>query len=229
MQRITTVLLSSALALLIGWTAHGDAILAWDMEGDHSPTNLPADSVINPNLQVGTGTNTLFRFGLGVASANNGFNSNGWNISDTFKEHTNYIYFIVAPKPGYEMTLTDLRYAMWGSNTGPRNGRWGYRIGSGSFVLQDPFTNLLSTTTLATWDFPDFTTDQAVEFRYWAWGTLGIRPGNNSSSGGTVRIGNIAGDDLVLSGAVIPEPSALPLIGIGLLGMWVFARRRFAR
>lgn len=217
--------------MLIGSAAYGAAILAWDVAGNDSPVTLLADSVIDGNLQLGVGTNTLARTGLGVATANNAFNSNGWNITDTFNENNNYISFILAPKDGYQMTLTDLQYAMWGSNTGPRNGRWGYRIGSGSFVLQDPFTNVLSTSTLAQWDFTDFTTDKVVEFRYWAWGTLGIRVGNNSSATGTVRIGNIVGDDLILNGSValIPEPSALTLIGIGLLGMWVFARRRFAR
>jgi hypothetical protein len=169
----------------------------------------------------------LGRTGVAWATAGNSFNSNNsWNLTNTFDETNNYISFTISPDAGYEITLTSLQFAMNGSNTAPAQGRWGYRIGTGSFNTFDFTLANATPTSLTTWDFADFTTSQTVEFRFWAFGTTSIS-GGTSAAGGTVRIANITGNDLVLNGSValIPEPSTYALIGLGLAAL-VFLRRR---
>ncbi len=213
-------------ALTIG--AHAQ-ILIWDVSGDSSPATLLAD-VINVNLQTSSSLNTLTRVGLGNPGAANAYNSNGWNLTNTFNESDDYITFTLQATSGYEATFTSLQYAMNGSGTGPGTGRWGYRIGSGSFTLQTTFAIPSALpSSLQIWDFTDFTTDQAVEFRFWAFGTTAIG-GGTSTAAGTVRVGNIAGNDLVLNGSValIPEPSTISLVaGLGLLALVL--RRRMTK
>jgi hypothetical protein len=74
--------------------------------------------------------------------------------------------------------------------------------------------------TLSNWDFADVSAT-SVEFRFWAYGTNSIY-NTTSLIGGTTRINNIAGNDLILNGTVtaVPEPSTLSMIGLGLFGMW---------
>lgn len=69
-----------------------------------------------------------------------------------------------------------------------------------------------------------------MEFRFWAYGSTSIN-GGTPSANGTVRIGNIAGNDLMLNGSteIIPKPSKAVLVVMGLLGAYRFSRRRFNR
>ncbi|MCS7048758.1 MAG: PEP-CTERM sorting domain-containing protein [Verrucomicrobiae bacterium] len=206
-------------------------LLVWDVSGDNSPVELTADVLIDANLSLAPANNKLTRVGVIQNTGANSYNSRNWNITNTFDENDKYITFQLQPVSGFQMTLTSLQYAINGSNTGPGTGRWGYRVGSGPFTLQTPF-NIPFTLgpTLATWDFPDFTTDQLVEFRFWAYGSTSIN-GGTSGVNGTVRIGNIAGNDLILNGSteIIPEPSTAVLLVLGLLGAYQFSRRRFAQ
>jgi hypothetical protein len=216
-----------ALALT---TVRADVMDAWDVSGHGSPFDPTLGATtIAPNLSTAPGLNTLSRTTVNGTSANNSFNSNNWNTG-AFDQNTNYISFTIQPNSGFSVTLTSLDYAMNGSNTAPRAGMWGYSIAGGSFVFQSQFSLLnAAPASLSTWDFSDFTTNQQVEFRFWAFGTTPIGTGSASSTGGTVRIANIAGDDLILNGSVIPEPATVALLGVGLLGVVSFVRRRARR
>ena len=216
----------SALTLLfsvatLSPVANAANILGWDLTGDNSPTAKAAE-VIDANLDPSVTYNTLSRTGLTLATANNSFNSNNWNISNTFDETSKYISFSLLPKSGYEMTLESLRYVVNGSNTAPGTGRWGFRIGtSGSFTLQNTFTMAFAMpSSPAVWDFTDFTTSNVVEFRFWVYGTSSITNGASAATG-SARIGNNTGDDLVLNGSVtvVPEPSVSSLLLGGLFGL----------
>jgi hypothetical protein len=221
-------------AVMIFTAAQASAqVLAWDVQGSGTPfvATLSA-STIDPNLATTSGLNELSRTTVTGINAGNAFASANWNITSTFSESSNYIGFMLTPASGFELNLTSLDYAVNGSNTAPRNGRWGYKIGAGSFVFQPDFTMLNpAPSALATWDFSDFTTSSSVEFRFWIWGATPIGTGTASATGGSGRIANITGNDLVLNGSVtlIPEPSTISLIGLGLLGALAFARRRSVR
>lgn len=224
------------VAALVFSAAQASAvILSWDVTGHGSPVDATlVASTVGSNLDTSGGFDTLSRVGVNGAAAGSSFNSSAWNATSTFNQTTKYITFTIKPADGYELTLTDLRAAMNGSNTAPNNGRWGYSLDGGTtFTFQSDFTmaNAAPSSLNRVFDFPDFTTTNAVVFRFWEWGAVSINGGVANGSAGTTRIANIGGDDLVLNGTtslVIPEPSVIGLIGLGIVGLLAFARRRYA-
>jgi PEP-CTERM motif-containing protein len=223
-------LLTLAIVAVATVATRAQSVIAWDVSGDSSPATLTADGGIDPNLVTTTGFNTLSRVTLGDNAGANSYNSNNWNITNTFSQSTNYITFTLQPQSGFQVNLTSLDYAINGSNTAPGMGQWGYSTDGGvTFTLQSTFalTNP-QPSALATWNFTDFSSTSAVEFRFWAFGATSINGGTATTSG-TVRVANIAGNDLVLNGSVvsaIPEPTTIGLISLGLVGVVAFARRR---
>ena len=225
---IASVVLASVLMAVSKSSAQ--QIVECDVSGHGSPVDATlAASGEAANL---ASVPSLGRVTTLATAAANSFNSTTWNITATLSTNTNYISFTVAPAAGYQLTLTSLDYAMNGSNTGPGTDQWGFSTDGGStWTMESPFhVTYASVTSLSNWDFADVVATGSVELRFWAYGLTSIN-GGTSAANGTTRIQNITGNDLILNGTVaaVPEPSTLSLIGLGVVGLLAFSRRRFSR
>jgi len=224
MKKTLLTILSLAALSLAG--AHAQ-VLSWDMQGvAGNSTTVTAQSIAG-NLETSSELNTLARVGVIANTLGNSFNSNTWNLSNTFNENEKYITFSLTPVSGFQITATSLSYAINGTTRTPNTSRWGYKIGSGSFVTQPTFTLGTTTPTLSSWNFDDFTTTETIEFRFWTYGDVDVSA-TAPTNAGAARITSITGNDLVLNGSVtaVPEPSTIAFLGFASVGLCFFLWRR---
>lgn len=208
-------------------------VAEWNVTGHGLPfdVSLPAS---NSDVNLASVPALTRGGGLLGSSAANSFSSTNWNIFPVMNVSSNYLTFTVTPASGFQLNLTSLRFIMCGSNTAPEQDAWGYSTDGGSTWTIQPTFFMTLTYTTNTWDFADFSSSSAVEFRFWEWGSVAIN-GGPSSKAGTARIAqdlsNNSNPSLVLNGTVttIPEPSTLILIGFSIAGILAFSRRRFTR
>ena len=228
MKTFSKFVCSLAVAALFSATQASANILAWDVTGTGSPLNATlAATTIDSGI---ANTPTLSRVGVLGVAAGAAYNNNNWNNAATFNEGNFYVTFslVVGASP---ITLDSLDYAINGSNTAPASGRWGFSINGGSFTTFDftitnpqPAANSSINLGSAVAGAGD-----TVEFRWWQFGTVNVT-GGTAATTGTARIANSAtvGNDLQLNYSIIPEPSTVMLIGVGLVGLLAFVRRRHA-
>ncbi len=224
-MRIKLLLLTAALGLA-GASVRAETIIGFEVNGVLGDVTSLVAATLNENL---TATDLIRSDELGPNAGANSFNSNTWNITDTFDVDTNYLSFSFSTASGYMLNIDSLEYNMASSPTAPNTGRWGYSINGGSFELQEAFTIASGTgggdgswTNIGLED-----TSGTIEFRYWQWGADRVATGDSQNSG-TSRIRNLSGDDLLVTGSVtvIPEPSTLVLMGMTALAAFGILRRR---
>jgi hypothetical protein len=223
MKKTLLTIFSLAAISLAG--VNGQTIVGFNLAG--TTTDPLAASTVADNLTMTSGLN---RVGLVASATANAFGSNGWNITNDFIEGDQYISFSLTPDSGYHVSITELSWArINGSGTAPATGRWGYRIGSGAFTLQNTF-NITLTNAAGAWTGINIVNaTDTVEFRFWAFGATSINGGNSASGGGvTYRSTNASNDDLVVNGSVtaVPEPSTIAFLGFSALGLCFYLWRR---
>lgn len=147
----------------------------------------------------------------------------GMNFADVEEATaTNYISFTVTPSGGFEATYENLSLFV-GTNAGnvelslrAWDGASETTLGDYSFVDTNPGGGASTNDPIIahTFDFTDFTSSSATEFRLYAW--------NGESANTGVRL-----DDIVLNGTVnvIPEPGSAALLGLAGLGLLIRRRR----
>jgi hypothetical protein len=195
---------------------------AWNNTGVLPDTNafVTADT--------GSSISTFSSFSLGVLSfpagttlnaqpgfvAGNSVSRNGW---DTGAGETNY-FQITLNATGWQNIIVS--YALARSNTGPRTNEFWYSTDGGStFTLFATYANVLSNNTYMVFTnnltgVTALNNNPNVVFRI---------IGKNVATGttGTMRI-----DNFTIDATLIPEPSTLTLVGLGVLGALVLRRRR---
>jgi hypothetical protein len=224
-MHIKSLLFLAALGLA-GASARADVILAYEVDGLTGTTLNLIPAVLDPDLTGGTLTRGV---GLGATSATAGYSSSAWNITDTFDPDVDFLSVTLDADPGYMLGVNSITYRMTATSTAPNQARWGYSIDGGAWTYQTPYTISSATAGGADNAWTDIglsSVTAPVEFRFWVWGTTQADGDGAAATGGTVRIRNLAGNDLVFDGTVeaIPEPSSL-LLGL-LAGLVLFALRR---
>ena len=207
---------SADFITIVGYEVTGVVANSAELPVTESSTGIQATSITRSD-----------ELGVGTSTASSSFNSSKWNITDIFDEDSHYLTFTITTAPGYEVSIEKLSYNIESSDTAPNQGRWGYKIEDGEFVLQEPLTVQPSSPFGdGTWDISDLNeASGTIEFRYWQFGTDRVDgEDGDSSASGTSRIRNLSGYDVHLTGTVIPEPTSIGLLV--LMGGLLLIRRR---
>ena len=111
-------------------------IAAWDVTGYSSGGVSPAaESEKNSHVTV---TGLTRGSGLSTATASSAWGASGFDGPTTSAgaiSSNKFATFVITPESGYSMSLSSIpTYNIRRSSTGPANGLWQYKIGSGSFV-----------------------------------------------------------------------------------------------
>jgi len=228
MKLKTTLLVSLAACGLLAASANAATIAAWNTT---ELSGITAGALAATTRDTNIASASLDRgVGLTATSLTNGYASSGWAASKeaAISGGDFYIITIAAPTAGYNMSFASIDLNFRNTNTGVRSMQWqfsldgfataGTDVGS-VFTLPGETTtadygpvNLSGVTALQ-----NITT--AVSFRLLGWNDTG-----NLAGGGTGAIGTSAGDNLVFSGTVIPEPTTTLLGGLSMLAL--LRRRR---
>ncbi len=164
---------------------------------------------------------TINRHNVGMPATNACFATSQWNganpVLDTLS--TKYVSYSVFAESGYLIHVDTFSFASYGSGTAPKYGYWGYKVRNSSWIISPKFT-FTTNATLYTWSNLGLTDADSVEFRFWALdaggNTASIGGTSNVGSAGSLRMpGDMAGNDLWLSGSVIqtscPAPASLQI------------------
>lgn len=153
---------------------------------------------------------------VGVTAASNGnrFGGNNWAVGNTLNITNDYISLTITPDSGYTFSISDIVVAFDRSGTGPSN--FTFRTSFDGFAT-DLFTPIARTTTgvQSTSNTVSSLNDvgSALEIRLYGY--------NAGSATGTAGIDTaVNSPNFIISGtvSVVPEPAAVSMLLLGLLG-----------
>ena len=210
-----------------------DVIVGWNMNGNDSadlPTAADYLTTVDPNVTVGDWT--LSSVSPPQVRVIQDFYATGGYANqlslDTSKLYTS---FTVTPDAGYSLDLTSLTFSssILSGDNGPTTGAWGFRtiedgVPGSWTTFSFPLGELIfDSADLMTWNFETpISTEDSVEFGFWAWGGTVDFPVIVSSG---IIDGGLS-DGLTVNGTVnaVPEPSAYVLISFGMAVILVYRR-----
>jgi hypothetical protein len=155
------------------------------------------------------------------------FSSSGWDAANQADAVTGdkFKTFTLAPQAGHAVSYSTLDYKVRRSSAGGNAFIWQYQVGAGPFVDIETSESYPGTDTNGLFFQDDLSgiaalqnlTD-SVTFRFVGWGgTDGTLAFGRNGSG-------VAGNTLIVSGTVIPEPTGCLLLASGSL-IWLLRRR----
>jgi hypothetical protein len=219
-----------AIAMLAATAAHAQ-ILAWDFTGEggtsQSTNNTSTADLVNPGLDASV---TLARgAGAPYSGANNSFRTTGFGNDGISVTNTDYFTFNLSAAAGNTLSLTNIMAnfagtASYSASPGVTMA-FAYSFDDVNYTLLPTFTRInngSNTVDLsgvgALQNLPDTTT---VYFRMYASG--------QTTTGGWGYTSASAGNfGLAVNGTVVPEPTTIALLGLGLVGAAGFARRKLS-
>ena len=212
MKKLIAVL--SILAVTV--SANADLLAGWDVTGvNAAATPVFTCTTVGANVTL---SSTVLSLGLGItpSGAANTFVGSTWtaaNYADAVTSN-DYVSWFIQADPGFSLTVTNIFFNFARTATGGSN-----------IVVQSSFdgfsANLFASNNVGLTFVPTFgvslSGSNSVEFRLYGWAASG--------STGTLGIRNLAAEDLVVEGTVIPEAGTMAMMSIGLLGLAILRRR----
>lgn len=209
---------AAAIIGLISGICYADLLVSFNTFGNTgNETTEPAAFTAN-NLDA----SDLTLVGISPAANGNRFGGTSWGVGDTLTVTNDYISLTINPTAGYMFSITNIVVFLDRSGTGPSN--FTFRASSDNFAT-DLFSPILRTTTgiLGTTNTVTSLTDisSSLELRLYGYnagattGTAGIDIGSDTPNfliNGTI--------------AVVPEPAAVSMLILGLIGARGLIHRR---
>lgn len=218
----------SAVALVAASSAWADTLAQWTFENS-GPSIAGTSTTFGPIApEVGSGNaygvhasaSTVWSSPVGNGSPES-FSANNWSVNDYFE-------FTIPSTVGYKDV--SISYDQIGSGTGPRDFSFTYSTDGSIFITVGSYQltsgvswsgtiggrpdqlSFLNISALDNWN-------GTIYFRVVDDSTTSIN-GGTVAAGGTGRI-----DNFTVTATMIPEPSALALVGLGVAGLVAFRRR----